>query len=158
MVESTGTGTGNGNGASAAKEYRETFRQWLDQYQRDQEIQNHNINQLTRDVAALTSTVQSLIDNQKGLFSKANRPLQWGAIGTAFGLLIMMVGLVIAPMQTEDQRQRNFDKDVMVHLIEDGHNMGALEERTRWLMRQEERNWIETHNQHVGDPKEISSE
>lgn len=150
MVE--GAGTSNGNGGVAAREFGETFKRWLEQYQhdqqqyqRDQEVQNHNINQLTRDVASLTSTVQSLVDNQKGLFTRANRPLQWGAIGTAFGLLIMMAGLLIAPMKGEDAQQQEFDKYVMQHLVEDAENMGQMHERTHWLMKLEERTWEKKH-------------
>lgn len=145
MVE--GAGSDSNGSYAAAKEFGATFQAWLKQYQHDQELIHSNINALTRDVGELTATVRSLVDNQKGLFTKANRPLQWGAIGTGFGLLIMMASLLVAPMLKESDQQGEFDRYTMLHLVDDAAQMGRLMERSEWLKELEKRHWEEEHTE-----------
>ncbi len=119
---------------------------WLEVYQKRQdssdkrqEAQAQDISDLTRDVGQLTANVQSLIDNQKGIFHRQNRPLPLGAIIGAFTLLIIMAGLLIAPMQREQGRQHLFDVEVAKNLKQDAFKMGMYENGLGWLAKMEQR-------------------
>ena len=54
------------------------FDDWVDRYQREQTLQSAQIGDLTKNVAALSSDVKTLLDNQRGLFSRIHRPMQAG--------------------------------------------------------------------------------
>jgi hypothetical protein len=115
------------------------FAEWVEQYAHEQSVQNKNINQLTKDVAELAATVRQLVDNQKGLYSRQNRPINWGAILTAIGMAAAFVALLVAPMKAEDVRQHNFDLKAMEHMVDSAALMAGQEKDIEWLMKMEDR-------------------
>ncbi len=113
--------------------WTEIFQKRQDASDKRQEIQSADISDLTRDVGKLTATVQALVDNQKGIFHRQNRPLPLGAIIGAFTLLVIMAGLLIAPMHREQDRSYMFDVKVMEYMLS---NTKISQEHTtdiKWL-------------------------
>ena len=136
----------NGDGKNGAPGAPPSFGDWPDQYSRDQEItihaqeiQNQHISQLTKDVADLAATVRAVVENQKGIFGRQNRPIQWGALIGGFTMLGVMAGLLITPIQRDTDALRAYDINDMKHRIEDAREVGILQEKTRWLERMEDR-------------------
>jgi hypothetical protein len=112
---------------------------WLERFEHDQEIQNKEIGELTKNVSALTSTVQAMLDAQKAIFGRQNRPLPWGAVIGGITLLGICTGLIIAPIKENIEDQRHFDLRLMEITLQDARSMGKLEERTHWIEKLEER-------------------
>lgn len=115
------------------------FTEWLDRFERDQEIQNEQIGELTKNVSALAATVGTVVEQQRNLFGRANRPFQWGAFVSALVGVGVFAGLLIAPLQKEMEGQHRFDIQVMQHLEEDAYKMGKLETEVKWLKTMEDR-------------------
>ena len=115
------------------------FSEWLDRLERDQEIQNEQIGELTKNVSALTATVGTVVEQQRGLFGRANRPTPWGAIIGGVTLLGIMAGLLIAPIQKTMDRQ--YDRDVIAieHELESAKLMAKNAADIEWLKRMEAR-------------------
>ena len=134
----------NGNGGDTALK----FQDWLEQYQHDQELQNQHISQLSKDVAHLTATLQSLVDNQKGLFSRANRPINWGAIIGGVTLLGICAGLLVAPMNATIKNLTEFHNRAIELELKDAREMGRLEVEVEWLKALEERQNDRLHSRY----------
>lgn len=73
------------------------FREWTAHYEREQEADRDKLNDLasivgnvSQTVGKLSANVETLMDNQKGMFNRLNRPWQWGVvISVAIGLVSM---------------------------------------------------------------------
>ncbi len=139
----------------------ENFGNWLSRFEHDQDTQNKQIGKLTDMVTSLATTVgglvsavQSVTDNQKGIFHRQNRPPQWGAIIGALTMIVVFAGLLIAPMKRQDElimlaltrvidRVEYLDERVnyklFTHLEDDAYNTGKHDTQIEWLAKMEDR-------------------
>ena len=122
------------------------FGEWLDRFEHDQDNQNaqigkltENLGSLTGDIGKLAATVQALVDNQKGLFNRANRPVQWGAIIGGMTMLGVMAGLLVSPIKENQVQQREFNMHVMHQIEDDAREMGEAIKDIEWLNKMEDR-------------------
>lgn len=115
------------------------FREWMDHYEAEQESQRLQLGEITKNVSHLTANVQTLLDNQKGLFSRVNRPTNWAAYIAGLAVVVSFSGLLFAPVQREITRQHEFDLRVMEHLLEDAEQKGRTNTELEWVKRMEER-------------------
>ena len=135
-------------------EGRHSLKEWTELYQREQESQNEQISELTKIVHSLSADVRSLIDNQKGLFSRVNRPPPVGAYITAvvasLAVMISFATLVVRPLvdEVDDVRANHFldvERNLSLHMmmkedIEENREAAAVNKETlRWLEKLEER-------------------
>jgi predicted transcriptional regulator len=120
-------------------------RQWWENYQHDREILTGQVNQLTRDVSALAAEVKNLVQTQKTILDKGNRPFQWGAFVSAIIGAGVFAGLLIRPIDAELALHHDFDDRVVEHMIEDSHEMGRVKAELEWLAKGEERSY--THHE-----------
>lgn len=76
------------------------FREWTEHYEKEQEVDRDKVNRLadglsmlSQDVGQLTANVKVLMDNQKGMFNRLNRPWQWGVVITGFVAMFSLAGM-----------------------------------------------------------------
>ena len=76
------------------------FREWTSHYEKEQEADREKINEIANivgslggQVSKLSANIETLMENQKGLYDRMNRPWQWGVIVAAFALMLSMAGL-----------------------------------------------------------------
>ena len=133
------------------------FREWTTHYEKEQEADREKINtladglsQVNQSVGRLTANVETLIDNQKGMFNKINRPTQWGVLVAAAALVAIILGLVTGPMKEEIrdieassrlETNRNIELHIMFNrrLGEQIKLSTANETNIQWLAKIEDR-------------------
>ena len=140
------------------------FREWTVHYEKEQEADREKINQITNiigtlgsQVSKLSANMETLIDNQKGMFSRINRPWQWGVVVSIFmGLFAMsamfatMATLIVGPIhnnlkQLEIIHSRDVERNLDLHIWfrETLANMQVSDAKEAaniaWLMKMEER-------------------
>ena len=105
------------------------FREWTSHYEKEQEADRDKINtladglsQVNTNVGTLTANVEQLIDNQKGMFSRINRPTQWGVLVSAALLVAVILGLVTGPMKEEisdleNQVRQETERNIELHIM-----------------------------------------
>ena len=76
------------------------FREWTEHYEKEQESQRSQISELTKIVHSLSADVKTLVENQRGMFSRINRPFNWGWFATGVGIIFVGIGLVINPIKS----------------------------------------------------------
>jgi hypothetical protein len=152
-----------------------SFREWLPVYEREQETHSTQIGQLTQNVgmlqseiATVSANVSSLLENQRGLFTRINRPWQWGLVGTLFVAMLSIFGafatilnLTVGPMKetlaeiSHTSKERHEMQEAEIHgerdrqlainmwmrefMEENRVAVGRNEEKMRWLEKIEER-------------------
>ena len=123
----------------------QVFREWLGHYEKERESDRKRINQLTDNIAtinqsvgALTADVQTLINNQKGMFDRINRPTQWGVLVSAAAFVAIVLGLVIAPLKQDLELIRQYDR------AETEHN---LSQHIAFEVKTDDTNVLVTRNQ-----------
>jgi len=133
------------------------FREWTSHYEKEQEQDREKINDLAASVAtinqsvgALTADVRTLIENQKGMFNRINRPTQWGVLVAAAALVAVVLGLVTGPMKEEigdleDKLILETNRNIELHIMFN-QRLGeqiklSTENHTNieWIKRMEER-------------------
>ena len=104
------------------------FREWTVHYEREQEADRGKLNALTEavsninsNVGALTANVNTLMDNQKGLSDRVNRPANWGIFATFAGVIFMIVGLVVSGIKDdighmEIQHALDIERNLSLHM------------------------------------------
>ena len=104
------------------------FREWTVHYEREQEADRDKINTLTdaissinSNVGALTANVQTLMDNQKSMFQRINRPANWGIFGTFAAVIFMVVGLVVSDLKDnidsiETHQALDIERNMTLHM------------------------------------------
>lgn len=119
---------------------------WLERLQHDQEIQNKQIGELTKNVSALTSTVEAIVIAQRDMFSRANRPYPWGAVVGGFTLLGILAGLLVAPIQAALDRHdgsimllHELNRQGVEYHLKEARDEGAQSANIEWLMKMENR-------------------
>ena len=94
---------------------RMSFREWTDHYEKEQEAQRAQIGDLTKAVSSLTADVRTLVDNQKGMFTRLNRPqgpVMVAGLAIAIstiGVLATFITLSISPIKEELTRMNGAD-------------------------------------------------
>ena len=132
------------------------FREWTGHYEKEQETQRDQIGDLTKIVSSLTADVRTLIDNQRGMFGRINKPPQWGAMISLGALIVVGAGLLTAPIKDdivhiEAQMLRNDERNLELHMwmkdqLDDLEVQSAkAETNVEWLSRLEERADIRLH-------------
>ena len=95
------------------------FREWTSHYEKEQEADRIKANKLqevvsnlSTNVGALTADVRTLVENQKSLFNRQNRPWQWGVVVAGFmamfsmsGMFGVMASLIVTPIQDSIEHQ-----------------------------------------------------
>ena len=140
------------------------FREWTSHYEREQEADREKINALAeglavvnQNVGKLTANVEILIDNQKGMFSRMNRPWQWGVVVAAFAAMFTVSGvfatvltLSLDPVKKQVDRMydvgnREVERNLDLHMwfresIEEIREQDAnMQARIEWLEKLEQR-------------------
>ena len=141
-----------------------SFREWQTHYEKQQEADRDKINTLAegltlvnQNVGKLTAHVETLIENQKGMFSRMNRPWQWGVVIAAFvamftvsGVFATILTLSLDPVKSNIQvldlaHARDVERNLELHMwfresIEEMREGDAnMEARIQWLEKLEER-------------------
>lgn len=132
------------------------FREWTEHYEKEQEEQRSQIGELTKSVSSLSADVRTLVENQRGMFSRMNRPVA-PLIIAAFAVLISLSGmfftlltLTINPVKEnivhiEATQLRMEEKELALHImlkedIEQALIQAAVNEETlRWVEKMEDR-------------------
>lgn len=133
------------------------FREWTEHYEKEQESQRAQISELTKNVSSLSADVRTLVDNQRGLFSRMNRP-QGPIIAaglaiavSAIGVLATFITLTVSPIKDEinriheaDLRYRQSTDQVMTMIADnqtDIHSdVEVSREAQRWMEKFMDRN------------------
>lgn len=136
------------------------FREWTDHYEKEQEQQREQIGELTKNVSSLSADVRTLVENQRGMFSRLNRP-QAPLMVASFAVLISLAGLfatfitlTVNPIKDsvthiEDTLLLDDSRDLQLHImlkedIEAGQEeLARQSEALRWLEKMEERDYQE---------------
>jgi X-X-X-Leu-X-X-Gly heptad repeat protein len=145
------------------------FREWTIHYEKEQEADREKINtladglaQVNQSVGRLTANVETLIDNQKGMFNRINRPTQWGVLVSAALLVAVILGLVTGPMKEEIsdleakvamETNRNIELHIMFNnrLGEQIKLSTANETNIQWIIRMEERTNNRLHERAINN-------
>jgi hypothetical protein len=114
------------------------FREWTTHYEREQEADREKLTSLTEavstinsNVGALTANVNTLMDNQKGLYNRVNRPANWGIFATFAAVIFMVVALVVGGIRENIVKieahqakdiQRNLDLHIWMRTSIDKNN------------------------------------
>jgi len=105
------------------------FREWTAHYEKEQIADREKINgiadivgQMAGQVSKLTAHVESLIDNQKGVFQRINRPVQWGGLVSAASFVAILLGLVVLPMKEQifelkESVQEEVQRNLKLHMM-----------------------------------------
>lgn len=141
-----------------------SFREWQSHYEKQQEADREKINTLAegltlvnQNVGKLTAHVETLIENQKGMFSRMNRPWQWSVVVAAFvgmftvsGVFATVLTLSLDPVKAnleavQQTHARDVERNLDLHMwfresIEEMREGDAdMEARIQWLEKLEER-------------------
>lgn len=140
------------------------FREWTAHYEKEQEADREKLNSIVDTVGTLSvvvhrmsASVEALTENQKGMFSRMNRPWQWGVVMAVFMALFSMAGMfgimanlivspitdVIAAIQTDHDRDVSRDLTLHMWFRETIANMQVSDAKAdaeiEWLGKMEER-------------------
>ena len=146
------------------------FREWTAHYEKEQEADRDKINtvvdglgNLSGEVRALTANMNTLMDNQKGMFNRMNRPWQWGVVVAAFiamfsmaAMFGTMASLIVGPIHDnlvhlESVHARDVERNLALHMwFRDSLNVleqdAAESKKDReWLSKMEERMNLRLH-------------
>lgn len=118
-------------------------RDWRERIEQDIRSNRASIQALTEQVTRAVTSVETLSSQVSALFGRVNRPIDWGSIIAAVTLLALAVGLVIAPMKSEDHQLREdlqvLQEIVRAHQLVDLQEMGKFGSDIEWLKRMEAR-------------------
>ena len=145
------------------------FGDLVTHYEKEQEVQREAItalakglSEVTQSIGKLTAHVETLIDNQKGMFDRINRPTQWGIFATFAGVIFLVVGLVITEIkdsidQLQDQQvtdaARHMEYQMWFRESLEGNRVLSTQNETniQWLMKLEDRLNARIHAGLVGE-------
>lgn len=118
------------------------------------ESNSRRIDRLERDLSTLTEKVISLgeiatqtnsniehLIEQVGVVSTRTypKPTNWSVVIAGLSLLAVVATLAFKPLYDEAQEQKQFDIEVMHHLLKDAREAGHTEADLYWLEKLEER-------------------
>jgi len=133
------------------------FREWTAHYEKEQEADRDKINALADGLAAvnanlgrLTANVETLLENQKGMFTKINRPTEWGTLIAAGALVAITLGLVTGPMKEDiaevaGKLALETERDIELHIMFNNRLAEQIQLATEnhtnieWVMKLEDR-------------------
>lgn len=140
------------------------FREWTTHYEKEQEADRAKINALaeglsvvSQSVSKLSANVEVLLENQKGLFNRMNRPWQWGVVIAAFvamftvsGVFATVLSLSLDPIKANmhtmtETHSRDVERNLELHMwfrnsIEEIREHDAeMDARIDWLEKLEKR-------------------
>ena len=140
------------------------FREWTAHYEKEQEADRDKINHIADivgtlggQVSKLSANMDTLIDNQKGMFNRLNRPWQWGVVVAGFMMMFSMAAmfgtmatLIITPIEKnlthlQEMQASEEAKYLELHMwfrdkLEDGAVADAKQDTNiAWMMKMEER-------------------
>lgn len=108
-------------------------------------------------MSRIETIASQLIDNQKGVFNRINRPWQWGVIVAVFAVLVSLasvggtiITLIVTPIKetiadiqeedtTMDNRNRNYHDAMTNEIHKNAIDAAVNREALRWLEKVEER-------------------
>lgn len=104
--------------------------------------------------AATSADITNLTKQMSTMFIRANRPIEWGAMVAALGLLFIGAGLLISPMKEDINEQKVFDDKMVEHFIEHSRDTGIIETDIAWIKEMEDRLNRRLHGaiEHAGTP------
>ena len=128
------------------------FREWTEHYEKEQESQRQQIGDLTKIVSSLSADVRTLVENQRGMFSRMNRPqgpIIFAGLAiavSAIGVLATFIALTVSPIKDElirlnasELRYRESTDNVLTMLADNQNELHSLSakrtETDRWLER-----------------------
>jgi len=140
------------------------FREWTSHYEKEQEADREKLNSVVESVGILSgivnrmsASVEALTDNQKGMFTRLNRPWQWGVVMAGFMAMFSMAAmfgtmatLIVGPIHDNMEHQaelhqadveRNLElhmwfRETIAHL--ERENASSVKDR-EWLRLMEQR-------------------
>lgn len=130
------------------------FREWTEHYEKEQEAQREQIGDLTKIVHSLSADVRTLVENQKSLFSRINRPQPVAAYVSALlasiAVMISFATLLVSPIKDdmihiENTLLRETNDNSIVHQRHENRinlneaEVARLAESARWIEKLEER-------------------
>lgn len=120
------------------------FREWTEHYEKEQESQRQQIGDLTKAVSSLTADVRTLVENQRGLFSRLNRPQPVAAYVSALlasiAVMISFSALLVNPIKEDIE---DFERLSLMHEERMNHvetEVAVAREAQRWNEKMSDRN------------------
>ena len=111
------------------------FREWTTHYEKEQEADRDKINSVVESVGSLSNVVhrmsanmETMLDNQKGMFNRINRPWQWGVVVAIFMAIFSMSAmfgtmatLIVGPLKesishTDNVHALDVERDLALHI------------------------------------------
>ena len=141
------------------------FREWTEHYEKEQELQRDQIGDLTKAVSSLTADVRTLVENQKSLFGRINRPPPVAAYVSALlasiAVMISFSTLLVGPikeeidhMQAAALREATHNTQLHEQIQEDVERTiektATVTEASRWLEKLDDRFWDVQHGSRGG--------
>ena len=151
-------------GLEMADEDKLGFREWTSHYEKEQEADRDKINSIVETVSTLSgvvnrmsASVEALTENQRGMFSRMNRPWQWGVVIAGFtamlsmsAIMSIMLNLTIDPIKdsmrhVETQYQLDVARNLELHIWfketqeEVQKDIARVRTHVEWLSKMEER-------------------
>ena len=81
------------------------FREWTSHYEKEQEADRDKINRVVEGLGALSGTVsklsanvETMMESQRGVYSRINRPWQWGVVVAGFTALLSLAIIMTTVM------------------------------------------------------------
>jgi hypothetical protein len=136
------------------------FREWTQHYEKEQELQRDQIGELTKATSSLTADVRTLVENQRTLHGRINRPQPVAAYVSALlasiavmisfsTLLVNPIKEQIAHLETVQAKEEERNLNLHIMLKEDIErtiaDTATLQENARWMNKMEERLNIRIH-------------
>ena len=117
--------------------------EWLERFDKGLASLRVDVSSLTAAVATVTAHVDTLSKQQGAIFQRQNRPFHWGWFLSAVVLVVMGAGLLVAPMQREDEQLRDailaLTQNHNEHTVNDAYKMGVHDTNLKWLEMMEDR-------------------
>lgn len=132
------------------------FREWTTHYEKEQEEQRGQIGELSKNVSSLSADVRTLVENQRGMYSRMDRP-QAPLIIAGFAVFLSLSGLfasiltlTVNPIKDDilhmesavlrdDERNSEMHNLMNERNINNAVGVARLEERAAWIERLEDR-------------------
>lgn len=133
------------------------FREWTTHYEKEQQADREKVNSLVGAVSevnaslgSLTADVRTLMENQRGMAERMNKPANWGIFATFAAVIFMIVGLVITDIKEnigkiEAHQALDIERNLALHmwfrdsLDTNNEALAAHETELKWFHKMEKR-------------------
>jgi hypothetical protein len=119
----------------------------IDRLERDLSTLTDKVINLS-DLAVQTNTnVENLITQVSGLFNRTQpKQTNWSVVIAALSLTALIGTLTLKPLYDEDAQIQEFNKNTLMHRLEDAKEIGRIETDLKWLKHMEDRNFDQIHS------------